>query len=57
MSFRLKNAKGTYQRTINKMFEPLMGKIVDAYINAMVVKIKQEPEGLIDWLKKVICPL
>ena len=38
MPFGLKNAESTYQRMITKMFEPQLGKIIEVYINNMVVK-------------------
>ena len=39
--FGLKNARATYQCMITKMFKPLIGKIMDAYIDNMVVKSKK----------------
>ena len=51
MHFELKNAKATYQRMITKMFEPLMGKTMDAYIDDMVVKSKKELDHLNDIAK------
>jgi hypothetical protein len=38
MTFRLKNAGATYQRAMNLMFHELLGIIVDAYIDDIVVK-------------------
>ena len=40
--FGLKNAGATYQRMITKLFKPIMGKTMNAYINDMVVKSKKE---------------
>ena len=40
MPFGLKNARTTYRRMITKIFEPLMGKIIDAYVDDMVFKSK-----------------
>ena len=48
MPFGLKNARLTYQRMITKMFEPIMGKTMDAYIDDMVVKSKNEPNHVRD---------
>ncbi|XP_059658508.1 uncharacterized protein LOC132304809 [Cornus florida] len=43
MPFGLKNAGATYQRLVNKIFNNLLGKTVEAYIDDMVVKsVKKE---------------
>ena len=46
MPFRLKNAGATYQRLINKMFQGLIGKTVEAYIDDMVIKSKAAPNHI-----------
>lgn len=56
MSFGLKNASSTYQRMVTKMFETQLGKIVEAYIDDMVVKSKRASKHLTD-LKKVFLVL
>lgn len=38
MPFRLKNAGATYQRLVNKMFTEQIGKIMEVYIDDIVVK-------------------
>jgi len=38
MSFGLKNADATYQRLMDKVFNQLMGKCVEVYVDDMVVK-------------------
>lgn len=38
MPFGLKNARATYQRLVNKMFEKLIGKNMEVYIDDMLVK-------------------
>ena len=38
MSFGLKNAESTYQRMMMRMFESLLGKNIEIYIDDMVVK-------------------
>ena len=38
MSFGLKNAGATYQRLVNKIFEEFLGKMMEVYINDMLVK-------------------
>ena len=48
MSFGLKNARSTYQRMITKMFESLLGKNIEIYIDDMVVKSKMVSEHLGD---------
>ena len=40
MSFGLKNAGATYQRLMKKIFKPLVGHIVEVYIDDIVVKSK-----------------
>ena len=37
MPFGLKNAGATYQRFVNKLFEPLVGKTMEIYIDEMIV--------------------
>ena len=48
MSFGLKNAGSTYQRMVTGMFESQLGKNVEAYIDDMVVKSKEESGHLSD---------
>ena len=40
MPFGLKNAGSTYQRMMTRMFEPQLGKVIEVYIDDMVVKSK-----------------
>ena len=40
MPFGLKNAGSTYQRMMTKMFEPQLGRNIEAYIDDMIVKSK-----------------
>ena len=44
MSFYLKNVEATYQRLVNKMFMPLLGKTIEVYIDDMLVKSKEIPD-------------
>ena len=44
MAFGLKNAGATYQRTIQACLDRLIPSIVEAYINDVVVKIKNPDE-------------
>ena len=44
MPFGLKNAAATYQRLVTKMFRPLLGITMEAYIDDMLVKSKQRPD-------------
>ena len=48
MPFGLKNACSTYQRMMMRMFESLLGKNIEIYINDMVVKSKKVSEHLGD---------
>ena len=41
MPFGLKNARATYQRLITKIFRPLLGNTMEAYIYDMLVKSKE----------------
>ena len=48
MSFGLKNAGSTYQRMMTRMFESLLGKNIEIYIDNMVVKSKMVSKHLGD---------
>ena len=48
MSFGLKNTGSTYQRMMTKMFEPQLGKVIEVYIDDMVVKSKVVSEHVRD---------
>ena len=47
MPFWLKNVGATYQRLVTKMFRPLLGKIMEVYIDDMLVKSKQRLDHVI----------
>jgi len=42
MSFGLKNARATYQRLVNKLFEPLIDQTMKVYVDDMIVISKAE---------------
>ena len=44
MPFGLKNARATYKRIVTKIFQPLMGKTMEVYIDDMLVKSKEFPD-------------
>ena len=44
MPFGLKNARVTYQRLVTKIFQPLMGKTMEVYIDDMLIKSKERPD-------------
>ena len=48
VTFSLKNASATYQRAMNYIFHDLIGKIVETYIDDVVVKSKGLHEHLAD---------
>ena len=48
MPFGLKNARATYQRLVNKMFNKQIGKNMEVYVNDMLVKSKEELAHLND---------
>ena len=50
MSFGLKNVGSTYQRMMTRMFESLLGKNIEIYIDDMVMKSKVVSEHLGDLL-------
>ena len=41
MPFGLKNSEATYKRLVTKIFQPLLGNTMEAYINDMLVKSKE----------------
>ena len=41
MPFGLKNVGATYQRLVTKIFRPLLGNTMEAYIDDMLVKSKE----------------
>ena len=41
MSFSLKNAGETYQRMVNKIFRPLIGKSMAIYVDGILIKSKE----------------
>ena len=41
MSFGLKNARATYQHLMNKMFTKQLDRIIEVYIDDMVIKSKE----------------
>ena len=51
MTFGLKNARATYQRAMNYIFHEIIGKIVEIYIDDVVVKSKGYQEYLADLRK------
>ena len=48
MSFRLKNARATYQRLMNRMFHDQINRNVKVYVDDMLVKSKEEDDHLKD---------
>lgn len=38
MPFELKNVGATYQRLVNKLFEPLIGQTMEVYMDDMIMK-------------------
>ena len=48
MPFGLKNAGATYQRLMNKMFAPQIGRNVQVYVDDMLVKSQQKEDHLKD---------
>ena len=55
MTFGLKKASATYQRAMNYIFHELISKIVEIYIDDVVVKSKGYQEHLEDLKKTLMC--
>jgi hypothetical protein len=55
MTFGLKNAGATYQRAMNYIFHELIGRIVEIYIDDVVVKSKRYKEHLENLRKTLEC--
>jgi hypothetical protein len=55
MTFGLKNAGATYQRAMNYVFHELIGKIVEIYIDDVVVKSLDHESHLDDVRKTLEC--
>ncbi|KAK1626478.1 hypothetical protein QYE76_000793 [Lolium multiflorum] len=53
MTFGLKNAGATYQRAMNYIFHDLIGKLVEIYIDDVVVK-SVSMEGHLDDLRRIL---
>ena len=54
MSFVLKNVRATYQCMLSLVFEPLLGKTVEAYIDDILVKSKSRKDRLAH-LREAFC--
>ncbi|GKG10726.1 reverse transcriptase domain-containing protein, partial [Tanacetum coccineum] len=48
MSFGLKNAGATYQRLVDSTFQSQIGRNLEAYVDDMVIKSKEETSLLAD---------
>ena len=55
MTFGLKNASATYQMTMNYIFHKLIDRIVEIYIDDVVVKFKGHKEHLANLWKTLEC--
>jgi hypothetical protein len=55
MTFGLKNAGVTYQRAMNYIFHELIGKIVEIYIDDVVIKSLNHDSHLDDVRKTLEC--
>ena len=50
MPFGLKNAGATYQRSVTKIFRPLLGNTMEAYIDDMLIKFKERFDHTRCWV-------
>jgi len=48
MPFGLKNIGTTYQRLVNKLFEPLISKTMEVYVDDMITKSVKEADQVQD---------
>lgn len=48
MPFNTKNARATYQRLVNKMFQPQIGRNVKVYVDDILVKSNEKSRHLAD---------
>ena len=48
MPFGLNNVGATYQRLVNKVFEPLIGKTMEVYVDDMITKSIEEDDHVQD---------
>ena len=55
MTFGLKNAGATYQRAMNYIFHKLIGRIVEIYIDDVMIKSKRYKEHLADLRETLEC--
>jgi hypothetical protein len=55
MTFGLKNASATYQRAMNYIFHELIGKIVEIYIDDVVIKSLNHDSHLKDVKRTLEC--
>ena len=55
MTFGLKNAGATYQRAMNYIFHSLIGRIVEIYIDDVVVKLEDCDKHLADLKETLEC--
>ena len=48
MSFDLKNAGATYQQMMSKVFAEIIGRILEVYIDDMIVKTPEHKDPVVD---------
>ena len=46
MPFELENVEATYQHMMSRVFEPLLGRTVEAYIDDILVKLRARADHL-----------
>ena len=46
MSFGLKNTGETYKKMVTRIFQPLIGKSMEVYIDHMLIKAKESPDHI-----------
>ena len=55
MLFGLKNASATYQQAMQKIFDNVLHKYVECYVNDLVVKTKRREDHLADLRSMLNC--
>lgn len=48
MPFGLKNARATYQRLVNTIFKPFIGKTIEVYVDDMLTKSLKAKDHIYD---------
>lgn len=56
MPFDLKNTRAVYKRKVNKVFENLIGNVIEAYVDDMVIKNMKAKDHMANLQKYLMLP-